>query len=125
MTIAFNIDEQIELGYLERGWRVFFPEQFETKGATEKEVLGALIALVETGKLVGTCERRCNEGHTVWSADLARKPPKSIECHECEERGNTEADTFIHFALAAEWLAKLEEKKSPKSGTSLPRNRRH
>jgi hypothetical protein len=125
MTLAFNIDEQIELAYLERGWRLFFPEQFEANGATEKEIRDALTALVKAGKLVGTYERRCNEGHTIWSADLARKPPKVIECQECEERGNTEADTFVHFVLAAEWLAKLEEKKSPNSRTTPLKNRQH
>jgi hypothetical protein len=124
MTLAFNIDEQIELAYLERGWRLFFPEQFEIEGATEREVVGALMALTKAGKLVATCERRCNEGHTVWSADLPRKPPKTIECHECEEPGNTETDTFVHFALATEWIAKLEEKKSPRSGTRSPRSTR-
>jgi hypothetical protein len=114
MTLAIEIEEQIEQGYLQKDWRVFFAEQFESLATRGADALKALMQLASQGKLTAIVELRCNEGHTVWS-DVFRKRLDRHECQECEERGNIASDSFVRFELAERWLQTLDSKKKARS----------
>jgi hypothetical protein len=115
-----NIEECIRAEHLERGTKVFWPDQFVAIGfGLHTDVLDALVELTKIGKLVARVQVRSDEGHVCWEGSPTEYDAAGpIVCTDlaCQAELHTSSYPVMYFWIAERWLSAIAnaEKKSPR-----------
>src|SRR6266851_9143035 len=100
-----SIIDKIETAYLSKGWRFFFPQQFEQSAPLEQVVL-ALATLRASDQLDATAIVQCVNGHQVWAGE----PEEALKhihdpCPTCLDEAIE--DPVLKFEMTAPWQTRL------------------